>query len=82
MNNKDRKNTLSLFGGDKLIKHPFEHYNSMGQEEVLAATEVVESGVLSQFLGRWGEDFLGGPTTGWWIDEALDITLDARRDAL
>ncbi len=28
------------------------------------------------------EDFLGGPTTGWWIDEALDITLDARRDAL
>ena len=28
------------------------------------------------------EDFLGGPTTGWWIDEALDIMLDARRDAL
>ena len=28
------------------------------------------------------EDFLGGPTTGWWIDEALDITLDERRDAL
>ena len=61
MNNKDHKNTLSLFGGDKLIKHSFEHYNSMGQEEVLAAKEVVESGVLSQFLGRWGEDFLGGP---------------------
>ena len=28
------------------------------------------------------DDFLGGPPTGWWIDEALDITLDARRDAL
>ena len=28
------------------------------------------------------EDFLGGPTTGWWIDEALDISLDERRDAL
>ncbi len=27
-------------------------------------------------------DFLGGPTTGWWIDEALDVTLDERRDAL
>ena len=61
MNHKNHKDTLSLFGGDKLIKLPFEHYNSMGQEEVLAAKEVVESGVLSQFLGRWGEDFLGGP---------------------
>ena len=27
-------------------------------------------------------DYLGSPTGGWWIDEALDVTLDERRDAL
>ena len=30
-------------------------------EEVSAATEVIQSGVLSQFIGRWGQDFDGGP---------------------
>ena len=28
------------------------------------------------------EDYLGAPTGGWWIDEALDMTLDERREAL
>lgn len=52
---------LALFGGPKTISTPFQHYNSMGPEEALAAKSVVESGVLSKFLGRWGEDFYGGP---------------------
>ncbi len=52
---------LALFGGDKTIKIPFRKYNSMGAEEVQAAKEVIESGVLSQFLGAWHEDFYGGP---------------------
>lgn len=51
---------LALFGGEKAIKEPFVPYRSMGQEEVNAAKEVVESGVLSRFVGCWEEDFLGG----------------------
>ncbi|MCX6938745.1 MAG: DegT/DnrJ/EryC1/StrS family aminotransferase [Verrucomicrobia bacterium] len=52
---------LALHGGPKTIRTPFKRYNPLGAEEVAAAKAVVESGVLSQFLGRWGEDFYGGP---------------------
>ena len=52
---------LALFGGPKIIQSTFNRYNSIGQEEVEAAKAVVESGVLSQFLGTWSPDFYGGP---------------------
>jgi len=52
---------LALFGGPKTIQTTFKHYNPIGAEEVEAAKQVVESGVLSQFLGAWHEDFYGGP---------------------
>lgn len=52
---------LALFGGPATITKPFNRYNPIGKEEVQAATAVVESGVLSQFLGTWGADFFGGP---------------------
>lgn len=52
---------LALFGGQRLIEKGFKRYNSIGTEEVDAAKQVVESGVLSQFLGVWHEDFFGGP---------------------
>jgi perosamine synthetase len=52
---------LALFGGKKTIQASFQHYNSIGSEELAAAKEVIESGVLSQFLGAWHEDFYGGP---------------------
>lgn len=52
---------LALFGGSKLIQVPFKRYNPIGKEEVEAARKVIESGVLSQFLGEWHEDFYGGP---------------------
>lgn len=55
------RGTLALLGGSKVIQAPFQIYNSMGEEEVAAAKAVIESGVLSKFLGRWGSDFLGGP---------------------
>ena len=53
-------NDLALFGGLKIIQKPFKKYNSIGLEEKKAAIEVIESGVLSQFVGVWGEDFYGG----------------------
>ena len=52
---------LALFGGPKTIQNEFRRYNPIGAEEMQAAKEVIESGVLSQFLGVWHEDFYGGP---------------------
>lgn len=52
---------LALLGGDKTITKPFLRYNPIGREEVEAARQVIESGVLSRFLGTWHEDFFGGP---------------------
>ena len=55
MNNK-----LALFGGPKTLSHELSLYRSMGTEEVDAAKKVIESGVLSKFLGCWHDDFYGG----------------------
>ena len=52
---------LALHGGSKTISDDFTRYNSIGAEELEAAKKVVESGVLSQYLGVWHEDFYGGP---------------------
>lgn len=52
---------LALFGGDKVIQTSPRNYNPIGKEEVDAAKEVIESGVLSKYIGAWHEDFLGGP---------------------
>ena len=55
------KERLAIYGGNKIIDHPFTRYNPIGKEELQAASQVLESGVLSQFLGCWHEDFYGGP---------------------
>ena len=61
MSNVDDRCRLALFGGEKAIQHSFKRYNPIGVEEVEAAKRVVESGILSQFLGCWDPDFFGGP---------------------
>ena len=58
MNNIEK---LAIHGGAKTITKSFKHYNSIGQEEIDAAKSVVETGVLSKFLGCWDPDFYGGP---------------------
>ena len=55
------ENKLALFGGKKTIKKPFVRYNPIAIEEKSAAIKVIESGVLSKFLGTWSPDFFGGP---------------------
>lgn len=55
------RETLALFGGPKTIVRDFPRYNPIGVEEVDAARRVVESGVLSRFIGGWDPDFFGGP---------------------
>lgn len=56
-----KKSTLALNGGKKTITKPFKKYNSIGAEEANSAKKVIQSGVLSQFLGCWHDDFFGGP---------------------
>jgi len=55
------KQKLALFGGQKIFNEQVERYNTIGNKEVIAAKKVVESGVLSQYLGEWDNDFYGGP---------------------
>ena len=52
---------LALFGGPRTLTREVPHHNPIGPEEVQAATRVIESGVLSQYLGEYGDDFYGGP---------------------
>lgn len=52
---------LAMEGGPKTITAPFQLYRPIGKEEVEAGKQVIESGVLSQFLGAWHPDFYGGP---------------------
>lgn len=54
------KEKLAIQGGPKTIIKSFKKYNPIGKEEVDAAKAVIESGVLSQFLGCWDPDFYGG----------------------
>ena len=51
---------LALFGGKKIITKKFQNYNSIGKQELKAATRVVKSGKLSSFLGTYSKDFYGG----------------------
>ncbi|MEO0444306.1 MAG: DegT/DnrJ/EryC1/StrS family aminotransferase [Pseudomonadota bacterium] len=52
---------LALLGGPKVIDQAFPPYRSLGEEERLAVDAVMRSGILSQYLGCWHEDFYGGP---------------------
>ena len=60
MDNKQKNANLALLGGPKTIHTELAKYNPIGREETEAAKKVVESGVLSRFLGCWGTDFYGG----------------------
>src|SRR5690606_34851635 len=57
----DSMSELALFGGAATRSVPFPAYRVIGEEEKMAAMKVLESGVLSRFLGAWHPDFFGGP---------------------
>lgn len=52
---------LAINGGPKVRTKLFPAHRPVGSEEAAAAGEVIDSGVLSKFLGAWHEDFFGGP---------------------
>lgn len=53
--------TLAVLGGTPVRTRPFPAYKVIGEEEKQAAIRVIDSGVLSRFLGAWHADFFGGP---------------------
>lgn len=52
---------LALLGGKPVRTRLFPAHNFIGPEERAAAMRVVDSGILSRFIGAWHPDFLGGP---------------------
>jgi len=55
------KNKLAIKGGEPVINFEFKPYNTIGTDEIQAVKEVMETGVLSKFLGSKDPDFYGGP---------------------
>lgn len=51
---------LAINGGDPVRNKPFPICVTTGEEEKRAAIEVLDSGVLSDFLGTWSPRFYGG----------------------
>ena len=52
--------TLAINGGVPVRTQPFPTYRTIGEEEKTAVMEVLDSGILSKFLGTWSPDFYGG----------------------
>jgi dTDP-4-amino-4,6-dideoxygalactose transaminase len=52
---------LAIHGGQPVRKTPYPVYVPIGEEEKRAVLEVLDTKVLSQFLGAWSPDFYGGP---------------------
>jgi len=53
---------LAILGGTPIRTAPFPAYQTIGEEEKRAVMKVLDSGVLSKFLGCWDADFYGGTT--------------------
>jgi perosamine synthetase len=54
------KNKLAILGGSKVITKKFKKFNTYDHKELNAATKVIKSGNLSQYIGAAGEFFYGG----------------------
>ncbi len=52
---------LAIVGGKPVRTTAFPRHITIGDEEKSAVAEVLDSGVLSDFLGTWSPQFYGGP---------------------
>jgi perosamine synthetase len=53
--------TLALLGGTPAIDRPLRLFNTIGEDDLAAASETLRSGVLSAYIGAPGDGFMGGP---------------------
>jgi perosamine synthetase len=51
---------LAILGGEPVIREPLKLFNTIGEDDVAAAAEVIRSGVLSAYIGAPGPAFMGG----------------------
>lgn len=51
---------LAINGGNPIRTKPFPEYRTIGDEEKDAACRVINSGILSRYLGCWHENYHGG----------------------
>ncbi len=51
---------LAIFGGKPTLNKKLANYSSLGKEEERAVLKVMKTKVISDFLGRAGQYFLGG----------------------
>lgn len=56
---------LALLGGKAVRTRPYPDYNTIGKEEKDAVMQVMDSGILSGYLGAWSPEFYGGP----WVQK-------------
>jgi dTDP-4-amino-4,6-dideoxygalactose transaminase len=64
---------LAIHGGKPIRQKPFPAYNTIGSEEKKAVERVLDSGVLSKYLGCWHSDFYGGPEVRGLEEEWADF---------
>jgi hypothetical protein len=53
-------NTLAIHGGPKTREALFPAHVTVGAEEKAAVMKVIDSGILSNYLGAYHENFMGG----------------------
>ncbi|APC05336.1 pyridoxal-5'-phosphate-dependent protein [Polynucleobacter asymbioticus] len=63
---------LAVFGGIPFISGPLSSFQSIGEDEVTAATEVIRGGILSAYIGAPGPGFMGGEKVQQFEAQAAD----------
>ena len=63
---------LAIHGGTPAILNDFDLFNSVGEDEVEAASRVIRSGVLSAYIGAPGDAFMGGKEVRAFEKQAAD----------
>lgn len=53
--------TLAIHGGEPIRTKKFPAYRVIDEQEKKEVNRVLDSGILSRYLGCWHEDFYGGP---------------------
>lgn len=61
---------LAMHGGTPVIRESFPPYRSLGAEEIEAVNRVLETGVLSAYVGAPGDGFMGGAEVRAFESEA------------
>ena len=51
---------LAIYGGPKTIERKFKKFNFIGSEEKKIVNDVLNNGILSNYIAKYGENFLGG----------------------